>query len=121
MAKQYYKGAQQEGKNEKEEAWIHKPLTKTLGKGTQSFTHQFDVEHVKREHNKKKEKMGRKRKEFTSDYPRTHGKRTWSFTHQIWCKICDMEREHNKKVKNGKDSQLIIQERSEKEHEALLT
>jgi hypothetical protein len=32
-----------------------------------------------------------------------------------------MEREHNKKVKNGKDSQLIIQERSEKEHEALLT
>jgi hypothetical protein len=32
-----------------------------------------------------------------------------------------MEREHNKKEKNGKDSQLIIQERSKKEHEALLT
>jgi hypothetical protein len=32
-----------------------------------------------------------------------------------------MEREHNKKEKNGKNLQLIIQERSEKEHEALLT
>jgi hypothetical protein len=38
-----------------------------MGKGTQSFTHQIDVEHIKREHNKKKEKMERKRKEFTSD------------------------------------------------------
>jgi hypothetical protein len=32
-----------------------------------------------------------------------------------------MEREHNKKEKNGKDSQLIIHECSKKEHEALLT
>jgi hypothetical protein len=67
MGKQYYKGAQQERKNGKEKAWIHKPLTKTLGKGTQSFTHQINVEHIKREDNKKKEKMERKRKQFTSD------------------------------------------------------